>query len=878
MFWRRRTDRGFSAEIEAHIRHETERLREQGMSEKEAQAAARRTFGNVMHAEERFYERSHWMWLDHLKQDARFGLRMLRKAPGFTAVVVLTLALGIGANTAIFTLIDALYLKPLPLERPAELVRIYAQGPAGGYGAGFSGPEFQLLRDHASSFAALSAETQIAQLHVEVNRNSEELRGAFVSAGYFTLLGVSPRLGRTFEPSEDAAPGRDAVVVVSDQFWRTNLGSAPSVLDREIRVNRVPLRIVGVAPPSFYGDIAGMPAQMWIPMSMLDAAGYACGDHSYRCTVYDSMVGRLTPGRSIAKAQAELRSLMVWSATDWPDKPSRRQLVVASASGVRPDQRVESDAQMRLLMSVTGFLLLIACANLAGLLLARGVARRKEVAVRLAIGASRGRIIRQLFTESVLLAFLFGVFGLCFSLWARDVLSNYYATDSEGFHHLYDLTLDWRILVYAVCAALLAGLFFGLLPAIRSSRQDLVPELKEGGVSGQLAGGWLRQALVVAEVGLSMVLVVCAALLVRSGLAIERGTNFDPRHMIVLRLRPELIRYTPQQVGALIQRTMQSLRATPAVQSAGFMEGGEGLVWHWADGHQHDIGLPGQSAASSLKVQGQDVNSTFFETLRMPLQQGRAFTEGDNATAPRVAIVNEALARLLWSGGSPIDRMILVDGDALRVVGVAATIQPPSEIKAAAPHLYLSYWQSNATQNGDFRLAVRIAGDPARELAGIRKIIQAVDPQVPIGEDMSMAEQLGLEYMPVLLGRSVMEFCGSLGLILSAIGLYSVLAFSVRTRTREIGIRMALGAQPASVVQLVVGQGAKLAVVGVITGCLAALAATRLLSSLLFGVASTDPATFLAAGLVLVVVAALACYIPARRAMRVDPIVALRHE
>ena len=878
MFRHKRKSSDFSAEIDAHLQQEYDRLREQGLSEAEARAAARRAFGNLTRAQENFYERSRWLAWDHLNQDIRFGLRMLRKSPGFTAVVVLTLALGIGANTAIFTLVDALYLKPLPVQRPAELVRIYARGPSGGYGAGFSGPEFELLRNHSSSFASLSAETQIAQLHVELNGSSEELRGAFVTAEYFPLLGVQARFGRVFDSSEDAAPGRSPVVVISDQFRKRHFDSPQSALGGEIRVNRVAFRIIGVAPPGFYGDIAGSPAQVWIPASMLDACGFGCGDHFNRCSLFDGMVGRLAAGRSPAKAQAELQSLIVWSATDWPERPSRRQLVLASANGVRPDERAQSDAQMRLLMSVTGFLLLIACANLAGLLLARGVARRKEIAVRLAIGASRPRIIRQLFTESLLLAVLFGVFGLWFSLWARDVLSNFYATDSEGFHHLYDLTLDWRILAYALGAALLAGIFFGLLPAIRSSRQDLVTELKEGGSSGALGGGWLRHGLVIAEVSLSMVLVISAALLVRSGLAVERGTNFVPQHMLVLRLRPELIRYPPQQVASLIQRVMQSLQAAPGVLSAGFMEGGEGLVWNWANGHERDVRRPDQPATSSLKVLTQDVNATFFATLRIPLLQGRGFREGDNATAPRVAVVNEALARQLWRGEAAVGRPLLIGGETFQVVGVAANLQPASAAQAPAPHLYLSYWQSNATQNGDVRLAVRVAGDPARELPRVRDVIQSVDPLVPIGEDMSLSQQLGLEYMPVLLGRSVMEFCGVLALILSAIGLYSVLAFSVRSRTREIGIRMALGAQRGGVLRLVAGEGAKLALFGVILGGLAALAATRLLSHLLFGVTSTDPLTFLVAGFVLVLVAVLACCLPARRAMRVDPMVALRHE
>ena len=812
-------------------------------------------------------------------QDFRYALRVLVKSCGFTTVAVLTLALGIGANTAIFTFIDAFYLKPLPVAHAQQLMHVYAAVPGRSYNEGFSGPEFQLLREHAASFRALAAETQIAQLHVVTRGGATEVRGAFVSANYFDLLGVQPRLGRAFVAGEDAVNGRDAVAVISHQLWRTQFSSDPAAVGSEIHVNGVPFKIVGVAPVDFYGDRAGMPAQIWMPASMLGAAGYACADGTYRCTVYDNLLGRLAAETRPATAQAELRSLMIWSATDWVNRRPQREIVATSAKGVDPDQRAQSDAQMQLLICVTASLLLIACANLAGLLLSRGVARRKEIAVRLSLGASRGRIIRQLFTESILLAAIAAVLGLWFSFFAGNVLSGYYGTDSEGFHHLYDLTLDWRILAYCISIALIAGVFFGLVPAIRASRQDLIAELKDGGSpGGQRGGSWLRHGLVVAQVALSMTLVVCAGLLVRSGFNIERGTNFDPRHMAVLRLRPELIKYTPQQVGSLVQRVMQAVQAAPGVESAAFMEGGEGLVWNAQNGHEIPVSAAGASQTSALDALEQDVNSTFFATLRMPILEGRAFTEQDNATAPPVAVVNEALAQRFWPRASALGQTLLVRGKPHQIVGVAANVQPASAVQAAEPHLYLSYWQSNATTNGDIRMAIRIAGDPSRELPRIRQLIQSVDPLVPVGEDMTMAEQVGLEYMPVLLGRSVMVFCGLLALVLSAIGVYSVLAFAVRTRTREIGIRMALGAEPRDVLRMMVWRGVKLAGIGVALGIAGALGATYLTRSLIFGVAPADPWTFGVVAALLIVVAMAACYLPARRAMHVDPMVALRYE
>jgi predicted permease len=541
---------------------------------------------------------------------------------------------------------------------------------------------------------------------------------------------------------------------------------------------------------------------------------------------------------------------------------------------------------MHLLMLVTASLLLIACGNLAGLLLARGVVRRREIAVRLAIGARRSRVVRQLLTESLLLASLGSVAGVGISFVAKQLLSRFYATDSEGFHHLYDLNFDWRVLVYSLGLALITGTLFGLVPSLRASRQDLVTELKEGGAVELRTRGWLSHALVIGQVALSMVLVIAAGLLIRSGIEVQRGTNFDPEHMIVLRLRPELTKYTQQQIDSLVRRVDQRLSVTPGVQSVAFMEGGEGLVWDWRSGRDAKISLPGQSpeASATLTVGKQDVGQDFFRTLRIPLLQGREFGEQDRPGSPRVAVVNQALAERLWPDGSAVGRSVLIDtppfqvAQPFQVIGVSADIQPRNAITAPEPHLYLSYWQSNATREGDIRLAIRVAEDPALALPAIRHVVQSLDPNVPIGEDMPMTEQVNLEYMPVLLAQRVMSFCGMLALCLSAIGLYSVLAFAVRARRREIGIRMALGARRANVLRLVLGQGMKLAFVGVAIGAVAALIATRLLASLLFGVATSDPTTYLCVTVLLCLVAPAACYFPARRAMRIDPMQALRTE
>jgi macrolide transport system ATP-binding/permease protein len=814
-------------------------------------------------------------------QDLRYALRQLGKSPGFSLVAILMLALGIGTNSAIFGFVDAWLLKPLPVADSERLVRIYARGPAGHYGAGFSYPEFELLRDHNSSFADLSVEAPIAQLHLVSGGDSEEVRGEFVSGNYFSLLGIRPSLGREFLADEDAAPGRDAVAVISDGLWLGEFNRDPGVLGREIHINGVGFKVIGVAPPKFHGALKGSPVAIWMPAMMLGAVGYGCGEGgAYDCSLFQSIIGKLKVSQTAARAQAEVGNIMVWSATDWPERPSRRQVVVTSANLESPDDQADHLRPMYLLMAVTAALLLIACANLAGLLLSRGVVRRREIAVRLSIGAGRARIIRQLLTESVLLAGIGGVAGLAVTFAVGQFLLKFYSVDSEGFHHFYDLSIDWRILAYSIAVSLITGVVFGLVPAIRASRQNLVVELKEGGTREQHRKAWLRQTLIVGQLALSMLLVISAGLLLRSAAAVRQGTNFNPEHVLVLRLRPELIRYTQPQIESFVHRVGQRLSMIASVSSFAYMQGGEGLVWEWSSGRDAQLGLSSLAPAArgALVVRKQDVGPSFFRTLRIPLLEGREFGEQDRQGSPPVAIVNEALAHRLVSIGSAVGRTLWVDGRPFQIVGVSANLQPESSLRAPAPHLYLCYWQSNATREGDIRFAIRVVGQPEAALRGIRRLIQSVDPNVPVGEDMPMSEQVRLQYAPVILAQNIMSFCGTLALFLCAIGLYSSVAFAVRSRTREIGIRMALGAGRADVLGLVLGQGAKLTLIGVLAGSVATTVSTRLLASFLFGVKAIDPATYIAVAILLFLVALVACYLPARRAMLVEPVEALHTE
>jgi predicted permease len=877
----RKRDDDLQRELQCDIELEEEEQRENGLPAEEAHYAARRALGNTTLIREQAHEVWGWAGFEHLWQDVRYGFRQLKRYPSFTAVVVLVLGVGIGANCAIFSFVDAVFLRPLPVPHPERVIRIYARGPSGHYGAGFSYPEFEYLRDHSSSLSALAVEMERPQLHFVLGDSSMEIRGNFVSANYFKVLGIEPHLGRGFLPEEDSVPGRDPVVVIGDGLWSSRFNRDPAVLGRVISVNSIQFKIVGVAPADFYGDQPGVPIDLWMPAMMYGAAGYACDDGSYNCSLIDEMIGSLAPGASMAQAQAEAEGTMFWSASDWLKRPGQRQIAMTSASRSSPDDQADWAAQLRLLTAVTASLLMIACANLAGLLLARGLTRRREIAVRLSIGAEGSRIVRQLLTESLVLASLGGVAGVILSLAGKKVLSDFNAMDSEGFRYFYDLRFDWRTAAFSIGLTLIAGVVFGLLPAIRAVRQDLVMDLKDGGATEQHSKGRMRSMLVIGQIALSIVLVVASGLLMRSAAKIVKGTNFDPENALVIRLRPELLKYTPQRMDALVRRVNQRLSSEPGIVSVAYMQGGEGLVWDWRSGRDAQVSLSAESRESStgLGVRKQDVSSKFFSTLRIPVLAGRGFTEQDIAGSPAVAVVNRTLAERLWPGGShAVGRTVYIDSKPFQIIGVCADLQPANKLYAQQPHLYLSYWQSNSAREGDVRLVIRVRDDPAHALSMIRRAIQSIDSRVPVGEDMRLGEQVRLDYMAVVMAQKVMTFCGILALCLSAMGLYSVIAFSVRSRSLEIGIRMALGARKQDVLRLFLWDGARLALWGAAAGVVAALISTRMLRTLLYGVEATDVGIIVCAVGVLVMVALAACVWPASRAASISPMRVLRSE
>lgn len=807
-----------------------------------------------------------------LCQDLRFALRMFLRAPGFTSIAVITIALGMAANVTVFSFIDALFLKELPVKDPSRLVRIFGTAQNKEHRE-FSFSEFANLRDHATTMDQLVTHYSTAPFYVNANNQAAEVQGAVVSANYFPTLGVAPYLGRFFTAQEDAVPDRDAVAVIGYGLWNSWFGADPTVLGKTMRINSRAFQIIGVAPANFRGTEVGVsPNEIWIPAMMLRTGYRWCDAIRDDCTTL-SILGRLKPGKSVQQAGAEMAALAGQFAA------AHRGMDVSDGAWATPAIGAQlgtgNKRRVAQLLSVTAIaLLLIACVNLAGLLTARGDARAKEIALRLSLGAARGRILWQMLTESVLLAAVGGALGLVLSLWTNQLLIGFYTTDSEGYAQWFDMSLDLRTVLYAGGLAMLTGILFGMLPAFQAARQDTAPVLKGEVDSSSSHGG--RNVLVTCQIALSLALLVAAGLLARSVTNIEGAQAFEPRHVALLRLRPRLVGYAPERAQAFQREVVRKLESLPGVISVS-LKSGPGFVW--LGGSQLQMSLPGQEPAQADRARTvlcQGITSRFFATLSIPFIQGRDFDDHDQIGSAPVTIVSESLAGELWPGESALDRAIVLENKTYRVIGVVKDAGVRSIGEPKVPMAYISYWQDAGST--DSRTCIRVAGDPESALGRIKAAIASVDSNVPITEAMPMIAQVRGVFTNVRVARSVLFCASGLALLLSGIGLYGVLAFVVGRCTREIGIRMAIGARPWEVMALFLKQGLTLAVIGSGGGLVLALATTRLLSAFLYGVAVSDPASFLVGAVVLLVVALGATYLPSRRAARVDPMVALRHE
>ena len=815
--------------------------------------------------------------METLWQDLKYGIRMLAKSTGFTAVAVLTLALGIGANTAIFSLLDAALLRKLPVREPDGLVNFQVEFKDG-FDPSFNYPLYTDYRDRNTVLDGLVAYDSVA-LTLTAGDHAERIRGMIVSGNFFDVLGVQPALGRGFLPEEGRTPDTHPVVVLGYGLWQRSFGGYPEVVGRSILVSGRKFTVVGVAPREFSGVMRGYVPDFYVPMMMLGAANPDEGSKPLQNRGYTwmQMLGRLKPGVSRAQAQDAMRALAGQIRESTPMNTSTDLVLSDGSRGFTGFVR-DLSGPLQMMQLVVGLVLLIACANVANLLLTRALARRREVAIRLAIGAGRGRLVRQLLTESALLSIAGGAAGLLLVPWVVDSLMFFRPWATFAL----DVQLNARILGFSFLLMVASGFFFGIAPALQSLRTALVPALKEERGAGGAGGrGRLRGALVVVQLALSVAVLVTAGLCLRSlrGLqAIDAG--FDPNRVLAMSLDPGLSGYDPARGLVLYSELLQRMAALPGVESAAFAEmlplsGGGMRITSQPEGHV-------STQENPINLTYNVVSPGWFRTMGVPVVRGRDFTAADNASGQPVAIVNEALVAKYWPGQNGVGKHIEFSAPgpgeprkaALQVVGVVRDSKYRSLTEPVPPTMFCPLAQEYASS-----VVLFLRGAAPRSLAGpVRQAVQQVDSNLPVFNIRTLAEQKDTSLYTSRMAATLLSALGVLGLALAALGVYGVMAFTVEQRTREIGIRMALGAQRFDVLRLVVSQGARFVLIGLALGLGGALAMGRVVRSLLYGVEPTDPLTFISVALLLCGVALLACYLPARRASRVDPIVALRYE
>ena len=806
-----------------------------------------------------------------LLQDIRYGWRQLRKHPGFTALAILSMALGIGANTAIFSLVDTVLLRPLPVREPAQLIAVDGQLRNGTEFTLQSYPNYKDYRDRNTVFSGLLAyRFVVASLsHDGVN---ERAWGYVVSGNYFDVLGVKPALGRGFLPEEDATPGSHPVAILSHACWQKRFAGNPSIIGQTILLNTHRFTIVGVAPAGFVGTEVAFAPEFWVPLMM--AKQIEPGSTWLETRADDNLfvIGRLKPGVTVAQAKAQLDGLTTQMATEYPKENAGRRVLLMPPGLFIPDIRNSIFAFSGLLAAVGALVLLLACVNLANLLLARATERRKEIGIRLAVGASRARLVRQLLTESVMLSVAGGAVGLLLAAWTNHVVASIKLPTDIAL--LFDLRLDWRVLLFTFALSILTGMIFSLIPALQSSKPELVPALKDESSMAGFRRSRLRNALVIAQVALSLVLLISAGLIVRSLQAAQRmRPGFNPQNAVALSLDVGLQGYDDAKGRAFYERMMERAKTIPGVRAVAATD----VLPLSLDYSSNTIYIEGQPARSRSDLPlaiPYSVSPNFFATMAMPLR-GRDFLPDENKKDSRVAIVNETFARRFLHGQDPIGKRYNHTGPNdpfWEIVGVVpdGKYNTLGEEPKAVVYRPLRYFDSQ------FTLVARTEGDPRTVLAALRRAVQEIDPTLPVYDAKTLTEHMNIPLFPAKMAAGVLASFGVLALLLAAVGIYGVMSYVVAGRTREIGLRMALGAQTGDVLRLVLRQGMLLAAIGALIGLAVGLGGGRLLKTLLYGVSAADPFTFGAVTLLLGSVTFLACWLPAHRATRVDPMIALR--
>ncbi|MCI0665300.1 MAG: ABC transporter permease [Acidobacteria bacterium] len=892
LFRRKKTEAELEKELSFHLDQHTSDLIARGLSPEEARRQARLALGGPDQVKEKCRDVRRARWLSDLLQDIRYGVRMLLKHPGFTIVAVFCLALGIGANTAIFSFVNAAFFRPLPVAEPDRLISLsrVSEGP-------ISYPDFTVLRESSDVLSALAVQKEMGVSFGNGTR-SEVVLGSLVSGNYFDLLGIKPVLGRAFLPEEDRTPGLHPVVIISHNFWQSRFNGDPAVIGRTIVLNSHPFTCIGIAPAGFDGLSSPMKINLWVPVMMhrlaMRGGVIALDDLLNHRQVSFGVIGRLKPDVSLIQAQAALElinrrnELANPPAANQPRNPNedRSLRLTRPRGGVSDVLRGMAATAARVLAATVIIVLLIACANVANLLLARATTRRKEIAIRLALGATRWRLIRQLLTESVLLALAGATAGLLLAFWINQLLMTLKPPFPSAYTFTLDLFLDLHTFGFTLMLAVLTGVIFGLVPALQASRPDVVPALKDEGSAEGTRVRWfnLRGALVVSQVALSLTLLISTGLFLRSlNYARQIDLGFKPENVLEVSFDLGLQGYSEARGREFYGQIIERLERLSGVQSAsvtnilplGFMALGSDVV---PEGRE----IPPDERVSASRFA---VGLRYFESIGTPLLRGRNFTEKDTINSPQVAIVSEVLARRLWpeikDPGEALGkrmRMGFTDMVSCEVVGVAKdsknNIFNPID-RDPAPTIYRPFMQNYSALAS---VVVRSSGDPRSLIPAVRREVAALDENLPAQDLQPLTETVGLASWTARTGAAVLSFFGLLGLALAAIGIYGVMTYSVARRTREIGIRMALGAEAQDVRKLIIKHGLGLTLIGIMIGLMLAAGVMRVVAHLLFGVRAIDPVTYAGVVLFLMSVALLACYLPARKATKIDPLVALRHD
>jgi predicted permease len=883
-----RADRDLDRELRAHLDLEAEEQWEGGSSPDEAPFVARRIFGNTTLVKED--ARAVWGWtsLERLEQDLRYAFRVLRKNTSFSVVAVLTLALGIGANSAIFSLFHALLLRSMPVRQPEQLVFLH-QTLGGREMTDFTYGLYERFRDHNKVCDGLFAYMQRNDVSVLVNGQPELAAVQFVSADYFPVLGLEPFVGRVFASAEEHDRGKHPVAVLGYGYWRRRFGADPSTIGKQIVVNNVPFTIIGVTPRRFYGIAAGSAPDLTIPLAMVEQITERRFDE--RFSFWLQIIARLKPGISPEQGRSNLdvlyqQELQAALSTFPSAVRSLGAKLIANpkldlrpaASGMDSPLRKQFTRPLQLLMVVVGLILLIACINLANLLLARSAVRHREIVVRLALGASRTRVVRQLLTESVLLSGIGGLLGWLLARQVGRLLVDSISTTTTPL--TLDLSPNVPVVAFTCGTSVVCALLFGLAPAIRSTRLELIPSLKEVriGLTSNSSRRTLGRLLVVGQIAMSLVLLIGAGLLVGSlQKLLRQDLGFDRDHILFFSLRTGLAGYDGPRAVVFYNSLLERLRGLPGVTTAAATN-----QRPLTQRSRNLVSVRGYQPRTELEmIPGVvRVDADYFRAIGIPLLRGRLFQPQDDSKAPRVAIISEAAARAWYSGKDPVGGRLGMgtaehSGD-MEVIGVVGNVKYDSLREQPPPVVYTPYLQDSPS--GEMTIIIRTMGEPTGLAAVAQREVRALDSKLPLIHMMTMAVQVNELLARERLLAHISGFFSVLALLLAGIGLYGLMSYDVTRRTGEIGIRMALGAKRRDVIQMFLGETLALVLAGTVLGLAAALSAVRLIATLVFGISTTDPTTLIGTTALLITVAVIAVGLPAWRASRIDPMVALRFE